>query len=211
MKHLALLGAGGHGYSVLDVATSSGYEEIFFFDDKVSLLVAVNGGMVRGTISDFLASTPGAYDTLVSIGDNYRRLSIFNRLSSLGHSIVNLTHTFSHVSHGVVLGIGSVIMPGAVVNVGTVIGAAAIINSGAVIEHHCSIGNGTHIAPRTVICGGVCIGDRTLIGAGSIVTPRVKIGQDVIIGAGSVVLSDVPDGIVLAGNPAKLLRMNSPL
>ena len=43
------------------------------------------------------------------------------------------------------------------------------------------------------------------IGAASIVLPGVTIGNDVVIGAGSVVTHDVPDGVVVVGNPARVV------
>lgn len=51
--------------------------------------------------------------------------------------------------------------------------------------------------------GKIEIGDRAFIGAHSLVMPNVKIGADVIVGSGSVVTRDVPDGTVVAGNPAR--------
>ena len=49
------------------------------------------------------------------------------------------------------------------------------------------------------------IGDNVFIGADAIVLPNVKIGSDVIVGAGAVVTKDVPDNVVVAGNPAKII------
>ena len=49
----------------------------------------------------------------------------------------------------------------------------------------------------------VTIGSRVFIGVNSIVMPGVTIGSDVVVGAGSVVTRDVPDGAVVAGNPAR--------
>lgn len=49
------------------------------------------------------------------------------------------------------------------------------------------------------------IGDDVFLGAGAIVLPGVKIGRRVVVGAGSVVTSDVPDGSVVAGNPARII------
>ena len=85
---------------------------------------------------------------------------------------------------------------------------------------HIIIGDDVTIAPRVIILahdtstnqalgytriGKVNIGDRVFIGASSIILPGVVIGNDVIIGAGSVVSRDVPDGVVAAGNPAKVI------
>ncbi|MBR0416711.1 MAG: sugar O-acetyltransferase [Firmicutes bacterium] len=52
----------------------------------------------------------------------------------------------------------------------------------------------------------VRIGENTWIGAGSIILPGVTIGKDTVIGAGSVVTKDIPDGVVAAGNPCRVLR-----
>jgi maltose O-acetyltransferase len=53
--------------------------------------------------------------------------------------------------------------------------------------------------------GRVEIGRRVFIGAYSLVLPAVTIGDDVIVGAGSVVRRDVPQGVMVAGNPAVLV------
>lgn len=49
------------------------------------------------------------------------------------------------------------------------------------------------------------IGDNVFLGANAVVLPGVTIGNNVIIGAGSVVTKDIPNGMVVAGNPAKII------
>lgn len=49
------------------------------------------------------------------------------------------------------------------------------------------------------------IGKNVFLGANAVVLPGVKIGDNVIIGAGSVVTKDVPSGVVVGGNPARIL------
>ena len=53
--------------------------------------------------------------------------------------------------------------------------------------------------------GQVNIKDNVFIGANSIILPRVTIGNNSIIGAGSVVTHDIPDNVVAAGNPARII------
>ena len=55
----------------------------------------------------------------------------------------------------------------------------------------------------------VTIGDDCWIGGGSIICPGVTIGNRCVVGAGSVVTKNVPDGSVVAGNPARIIRQAS--
>ena len=52
----------------------------------------------------------------------------------------------------------------------------------------------------------VIIGDNCWIGAGAIICPNVTIGDNVVVGAGSVVVKDVTSNVVVAGNPAKIIK-----
>lgn len=88
---------------------------------------------------------------------------------------------------------------------------------------HCwliTIGNNVTMAPRVhILChdastkqflnytkiGRVTIGNDVFIGAESVVLPGVTIGNNVIVGANSTVTHDVPDGVVVAGSPARVI------
>ena len=52
----------------------------------------------------------------------------------------------------------------------------------------------------------VTIGDNVWIGGNTVICPGVHIGDNVVIGAGSVVTKDIPDMVIAAGNPCKVIR-----
>lgn len=52
----------------------------------------------------------------------------------------------------------------------------------------------------------VSIGDGSWLGTNAVVLPGVTIGRHVAVGAGSVVTTDLPDGVVAAGVPARIIR-----
>ncbi len=55
-------------------------------------------------------------------------------------------------------------------------------------------------------CGKIKIGNNVFIGMHSTILKNVTIGSNVIIGTGSVITKDIPDGVLVAGNPAKIVR-----
>lgn len=53
---------------------------------------------------------------------------------------------------------------------------------------------------------GVKIGNNVFVGARSIILPGTTIGDNTIIAAGAVVKGNIPSGVIVAGNPARILR-----
>jgi acetyltransferase-like isoleucine patch superfamily enzyme len=53
---------------------------------------------------------------------------------------------------------------------------------------------------------GIALGENVWLGTGAKVLDGVRIGRDVVVGAGAVVTGDLPDGVVAAGVPARVIR-----
>jgi serine acetyltransferase len=85
-------------------------------------------------------------------------------------------------------------------------GFGLVVNPHAVIGSHVRVRHATTIGNRRGADDCPVIGDACDIGAGVIILGGVTVGRDSRIGAGSVVLDDVPDGAVVAGNPARVIR-----
>jgi serine O-acetyltransferase len=79
---------------------------------------------------------------------------------------------------------------------------AVVIGDDCMIRQGVTLGN-TGLEDRF---GAPTLGNRVQIGAGAKVLGRVRVGDDVIIGANAVVISDVPDNVIVFGVPARVFK-----
>lgn len=133
----------------------------------------------------------------------------------------NYLHEHARIEPGAVIrdmvsiGKNAVIMMGAVINIGAVIGENSMIDMNAVIGARGIIGNNVHLGAGAVVAGVLeppsatpaIIEDDVLVGANAVILEGVKVGKGAVVGAGAVVTHDVAPGSVVAGSPAKLIKM----
>jgi len=143
----------------------------------------------------------------VAIGDNYIRGQKFQEMRELGFEAVNVIHPTAHISRFVELGRGVTILAGATINPGTVIEDNACVNTSASVDHDNRLRNSCHVFPNATLAGSVHVGEYACIGSGAVVVPNMTIHSHSYVGAGAVVLKDVPEGVVVAGNPAAEIRL----
>ena len=113
------------------------------------------------------------------------------------------------------IGDNAVVMMGAVINIGAVVGEGTMIDMGVVMGGRATVGKHCHIGAGTVLAGviepasatPVIIEDDVFIGANAVVIEGVRVGQGAVVAAGSVVIADVPANAVVAGVPAKVIKM----
>lgn len=86
-------------------------------------------------------------------------------------------------------------------------GMGVVIHSRAVIGENCTIAQQVTIGGRSGIFNVPIIGNNVYLGAGCKVLGDVHVGDNVVIGANAVVIHDVPENGIVAGVPAKVLRI----
>lgn len=143
---LIILGAGGYGKTVCDLAEQSGkYDSIAFLDDNSK------DAAVVGKCADYEKFIDENTEIYPAFGNNTGRLDWINKLISLGAKVPSIIHSTAYVSPKATLGTGSMVLPCAVVNTDTVVKNGVIVNCNATVDHGCIIEDGVHICLGAIV------------------------------------------------------------
>lgn len=186
-------------------------------------MINFNGCKVFG--NDKSAVVFGEYDIVIDILSNFKEsISDFEIEYDRRNSAIPLLNTNNisariepgaFIRDRVSIGKGAVIMMGAVINIGAIIGEGTMIDMGAIVGARGTIGKNAHIGAGAVIAGvleppsktPVIIEDDVLIGANAVILEGVRVGKGAVVAAGAIVTVDVPERAVVAGSPAKIVKM----
>ena len=195
-KKIAIIGAGGHGKVIGEIALLNQYQTIDFFDDRIDQIKNFPFKIV-GSI-EFLKNNLINYDVFfVAIGNNMARNYQLSWLKKEKKNIASLIHPKSTVSQFSSIEAGSCVMANAVVNPATFIKEGVIVNTSSSIDHDCIIEEYSHISPNCSISGGVSIGKFTHLGTGTSVHPGITIGENVKTGIGSKIYKNISGNTIL--------------
>ena len=196
-----LYGASGHAKVIIDSLKASEKQISGIFDDNPAVK----------QLLDFEVAGPfdgvrlGKEELIISVGlNNIRKKIVENLPKTIRYGIA--IHPSAIISENATIGFGTVVMQGAVIQSSVSIGSHCIINTTASVDHDCIIDDYVHISPNATLCGNVSVGEGSQIGSGAVVIPGIKIGRWSLVAAGAVVMKNVPDNVLVIGNPARVVK-----
>ena len=206
---LLVYGAGVHAQVVIETIHRQGrYEIAGLLDDdpavtgRTVLGIPVLGGAERAT--ELWAD--GVTHCFVAIGDNRQRRRKVEELLALGFELATVIDPTAIVLSQVRIGAGALVLGHGHIGVNAALGTGCLVSVSCVVGHDCVLGDYVHLTPGVLLGGNVRIGEQSFLGLGCSVLPRLRIGHRVTVGAGAAVVRDLPDNVVAAGIPARVIH-----
>ncbi|ULA58181.1 MAG: putative UDP-N-acetylbacillosamine N-acetyltransferase [Nitrospira sp.] len=212
-KKLLIFPFGGNGkeslISILAInEVRPEWEVIGFIDDNHSLHgqdysgVKVLGGreLFQSHRDAYVLAVPGSPNGYL------RRRFIIESLGIQASRFATIIHPSVVKAPDAVVGHNTLLMPHVVVSCGVRIGNHCVVLPNTVIAHDTMIGDYCCIGSNVSLSGGVNVGVECYIGSGVKIRENVHIGDRTLVGLGSNVVCDIPEDIVVVGNPAREIR-----
>lgn len=205
--------AGGFGNETVDLAKrinaiTNSWDEICFIDDDLNKGPELYGLKVFTFDKVISAYEVDSFEVSIANGEPFIREDIYRRLINAGVKMTNLIDSTAIISPSVRLG-ASVILPSrCFVSSSAIIDDNVALNTNSLIGHDVRVGRNSVISSAVNIAGNCVIGENVYIGMGAQIKQGVTIGSGSIIGMGSIVYNDIPDNVVVLGNPARIVKKN---
>lgn len=143
---LIILGAGGYGRTVADVAAQTGnYDTVFYLDD------AAQGEDVLDCCANFMLYRNEHTEFYPAFGCNKDRAAWLHRLMDAGCTLAVIVHPTAYISPTAHLLPGTVVLPQAAVNTNCVLKTGCIVNCGAIVDHGCVLEEGVHVCLGAIV------------------------------------------------------------
>lgn len=211
---LVIWGASGHARVVADIVRLQGrYTLVGFLDDvhperqgMPFCDATILGGQeqLEGLLRE------GVRTILFGFGNVEARLRLSDLVKGMGFQLATAIHPAAVVASDVKIGSGTVIKAGAVIDPGVTLGENVIVGASVTIAHESSVATGVRISAGAQLGGSSHVEKGAWVGIGAIIKDRVKVGAFSLVGAGSVVVRNIPDGVVARGVPARVVRVLTP-
>ena len=205
---LYIYGNGETGFEVLDIAMrinarESRWADFQFIDDQKD---SSDSGVSVIALDDIPANE--LCEVVVAVGEPEVRKALYNRVKSKKLKFATLVDPSSIISRSCKIGEGCIVYPNTVVSCSSDVSENVMVQFNTTIGHDIVVGPHSVVSSGVTLGGAVAIGALTFVGMGSSIRERVTVGTQSIVGFGSVVYKDIPDGMIVLGNPARVARRN---
>lgn len=126
------------------------------------------------------------------------------------HDFPSLSDPHASIARSAVIDRGVFIGAGATIGAYAAAGEFALLNRHASLGHHSRLGSYASLGPGAIVAARCAIGSGTMVGAGAVIAPGISIGANSLVAAGAVVSRDMPDRVMCAGNPARVIQTDYP-
>lgn len=211
-KPVVILGAGGHARVLISLLRLINRPIAALLDDDPDKLgQTLDHIPITGNFDTLQNFSPDQVQLVNALGSAHRptaRQALYEKYTQAGYTFATLLHPAAIIAPQANIQAGAQVMAGAVIQANATLQPNCLINTAASIDHDTTVGMHTHIAPGVTICGGVTLGPCCHIGAGTTVVQGIRLGSSVVVGAGATVIHDVASNLIIAGTPAKPVRVS---
>lgn len=213
INFIGVYGASGFGKEVMPLARAQfsnlEKQQFVFIDD--SQAGRTLGGYPVFSYAEFLAHSSKEKGVVIAIANSRVREKLAAQLATDKVQQLNLQANNAVIVDEAEIAEGSLFCAFTCVTSNAKIGKGFHANIYSYVAHDCIIGDFVTFAPSVKCNGNVHIEDHAYIGTGAIIkqgTPDkpLVIGKGAIVGMGAVVTKDVPAGVTVVGNPARVLE-----
>jgi len=196
----------GAFHEIIELVEENGFEIVGLIDNEKTGLYRNYQILCNDNNAPKLVTIFKALPLIITPDKPSLRGKLHLSYSNLGFDFVSLISKDSKISKSATINIGTIIQNEVNISAECIIGKFAKLNTKSNIMHNSIVGDYTTIAPNAVVLGNVKIGRYCYIGSNATILPNIEICDNAIIGAGSVVTKKVEANLVVAGNPAIILK-----
>lgn len=209
---ILVLGAGGHGREVAAIlaaaadAGSGPGPPVGYLDDHPDLAGSLLGRLpVLGPVRP-PPPGEGPFRTVLGVGYPEAKLKLLRRAQGWSAGWPASIHPAALLGERSWLGEGVHVQAGCILTVDVRVDPFATLNTSVSLAHDVRVGPFATLSPGVRVAGHVDIGEGAFVGIGATIVQGVRVGAWSTVGAGAVVIRDVPEGAMVAGVPARVLR-----